>query len=113
MTTITKAAFNIDKDRYIERAQQRKTWIDRKGEKEREGEGDRQTDGQTDTRKGWGGGWGRGGGEKRGSLTDRPRHTDADRDGRVVVVCWLLNVPATCKCVSGTDLLRQFYVLPH
>ena len=29
------------------------------------------------------------------------------------VVCWLLNVPATCKCISGTDLLRQFYVLPH
>ena len=28
-------------------------------------------------------------------------------------VCWLLNVPATCKCISGTDLLRQFYVLPH
>ena len=30
-----------------------------------------------------------------------------------IVVCWLLNVPATCKCISGTDLLRQFYVLPH
>ena len=29
------------------------------------------------------------------------------------VVCWLLNVPATCECISGTDLLRQFYVLPH
>ena len=24
----------------------------------------------------------------------------------VVVVCWLLNVPATCKCISGTDLLN-------
>ena len=24
-----------------------------------------------------------------------------------VVVCWLLNVPATCKCISGADLLRQ------
>ena len=23
----------------------------------------------------------------------------------VVVVCWLLNVPATCECISGTDLL--------
>ena len=22
--------------------------------------------------------------------------------------CWLLNVPATCYCISGTDLLRQF-----
>ena len=32
---------------------------------------------------------------------------------RGIVVCWLLNVPATCKCISGTDLLRQFYVLPH
>ena len=20
-------------------------------------------------------------------------------------VCWLLNVPATCECISGTDLL--------
>ena len=29
------------------------------------------------------------------------------------VVCWLLNVPATCQCISGTDLLRQFYMLPH
>ena len=26
------------------------------------------------------------------------------------VVCWLLIVPATCKRISGTDLLRQFYV---
>ena len=30
-----------------------------------------------------------------------------------IVVCWLLNDPATCECISGTDLLRQFYVLPH
>ena len=22
-------------------------------------------------------------------------------------VSWLLNVPATCQCISGTDLLRQ------
>ena len=28
-------------------------------------------------------------------------------------VVWLLNVPATCECISGTDLHRQFYVLPH
>ena len=27
-----------------------------------------------------------------------------------VVVCWLLNIPATCKCISGTDLRR---LLPH
>ena len=25
----------------------------------------------------------------------------------------LLRVPATCLCISGTDLLRQVYVLPH
>ena len=25
----------------------------------------------------------------------------------------LLNVPATCECISGTDLLRQFDVLPQ
>ena len=30
-----------------------------------------------------------------------------------VAVCWLLNVPATCECISGTDLLRQFYMQPH
>ena len=29
------------------------------------------------------------------------------------VVCWWLNIPATCKCISGTDPLRQLYVLPH
>ena len=28
-------------------------------------------------------------------------------------VGWLLNVPATCQCISGTDLLSQFDVLPH
>ena len=28
-------------------------------------------------------------------------------------VGWLLNVPATCKCISGMHLLRQFYMLPH
>ena len=26
---------------------------------------------------------------------------------------WLLNVPATWECISGTDLHRQLYVLPH
>ena len=30
-----------------------------------------------------------------------------------VFVCWLPNVPATCECISGTDLFRQFYMLPH
>ena len=32
---------------------------------------------------------------------------------RGLFVGWLLNVPATGLCISGTDLLRQFYVLPH
>ena len=41
--------------------------------------------------------------------------TDSHDDGmvKVVVVCWLLNVPATGECISGTDLLGQLYVLPH
>ena len=29
------------------------------------------------------------------------------------LVGWCLNVPATCLCVSGTDLPRQLLVLPH
>ena len=33
--------------------------------------------------------------------------------GAVIVVCWLLNVPATCLCISGTDLHRQLYLLSH
>ena len=49
------------------------------------------------------------------------RHTKFERMSKSVsvsqqhwsVVCWLLNVTETCECVSGTDLLRQFYVLPH
>ena len=32
---------------------------------------------------------------------------------KYVVVFWLLNVPATCECISRTDLLRQVHVLPH
>ena len=31
----------------------------------------------------------------------------------IMIVGWLLNVPATCECISGTDLLGQFCVLPH
>ena len=33
--------------------------------------------------------------------------------GFVGFVCWLLNAPATCECITGVDLLRQFNVLPH
>ena len=28
-------------------------------------------------------------------------------------VCCLLNDPAVCQCISGMDLLRQLYMLPH
>ena len=35
------------------------------------------------------------------------------KTGERVVFGWLLNIPATCECISGTGLLRQFYVLPH
>ena len=35
------------------------------------------------------------------------------KEGVGVVVYWLLNIPATCKGILGTDLLRQFYMLPH
>ena len=31
----------------------------------------------------------------------------------IKIVACLLNVLATCKCISGSDQLRQFYVLPH
>ena len=40
-----------------------------------------------------------------------------DQKKCLVLVCLLvgclLNVPATRECISGTDLLRQIYVLPH
>ena len=32
---------------------------------------------------------------------------DSNASGRDVVVCWLLNVPATCWRILGTTLLRQ------
>ena len=41
------------------------------------------------------------------------QYTDDWHKKRFWLVCWLLSVPATCECISGTDLLRQFYVLPH
>ena len=34
-------------------------------------------------------------------------------DGGGVVVCWLLNIPATCQWISEMDLPRQLYMLPH
>ena len=48
-----------------------------------------------------------------------PTPTEATSNGVVdeEVVCslvgWLLNVPAACECISGTDLRRQVYMLPH
>ena len=35
------------------------------------------------------------------------------KEGMRLFVGWLLNVPATCECIPGIDLLRQFYVLTH
>ena len=44
----------------------------------------------------------------------RQRERERERErGGVCFVCWLFNVPATCECISGTDLHRQIYVLPH
>ena len=57
---------------------------------------------------------GRGGGWDKGIEWVRGRGIVMDRginSVRVGLVCWLLYVPATCECISGTDLLRQFYVL--
>ena len=52
-----------------------------------------------------------GGGRKR---EKRQREMGGGGGDRVCLfVGWLLNIPATCVCISGTDLLRQFYVLPH
>ena len=48
-----------------------------------------------------------------GDLEGGGKEEEKEEEEEDVVVCWLLNVPATCSCISGTDLLRQFYVLPH
>ena len=40
----------------------------------------------------------------------KERQTDRQTD---MFVCRLLNVSVTRECISRTDLLRQFYVLPH
>ena len=42
---------------------------------------------------------------KRG-ITQKP-----NPDWSSLFVCWLLYVPATCECISGTNLLRQLHVL--
>ena len=43
----------------------------------------------------------------------QPRSRSKMLEVNSLFVGWLLNVPAACSCISGTDLLRQFYVLPH
>ena len=44
---------------------------------------------------------------------EKRRTHDVAHPGACWLVACLLNVPETCECISGTDLLRQFYVLPH
>ena len=50
-------------------------------------------------------------------LTDFGGDAKMSRDVKqlslLFVVGLLLNVPATCQCISGTDLLRQVYVQPR
>ena len=38
---------------------------------------------------------------------------ERERERESLFVGWLLIVPATCECISGTDLHRQLSVLPH
>ena len=60
----------------------------------------------------------------RNRLTEAERHRDRDSERNssglankqtheYLFVCWFLNDTATCQCISGTDLLRQLYVLSH
>ena len=52
--------------------------------------------------------------DSRVSITAVHMRQPLDQDvERGEFVCWLVNVSATCRCISGTDLLRQLYVLPH
>ena len=37
----------------------------------------------------------------------------AEAAAAAVGVCWLLSIPPTCECISGTNLFRQLYLLPH
>ena len=50
-------------------------------------------------------------GWKEGIGDQRVRERWVQRD--CLFVGCLLNVPATWKCISGMDLLRQLYMLPH
>ena len=92
-------------ERARERESERKSEREREGvgyQREREREKERERGGERDGGSRWLGKYG----------TVNARGLMGWRKVRIVV-CWLLNVPATCECISGTDLLRQFYVLPH
>ena len=56
-------------------------------------------------------GGGGGGGQEEQEEEDQQQRKKKKKKN--VVVYWLLNVPATCWCISGTDVLRQSYMLPH
>ena len=55
----------------------------------------------------------RGRGRGRERERERGRERERKRERVCVGACWLLNIQATCECITGTDLLRQLYVLPH
>ena len=79
------------------RERERKKERKREKKKEREGvgrEGARERQRQTE----------------RGGNRESPMQDERDC---LLFVGWLLNVPATGYCISGTDLLRQVHVLPH
>ena len=42
-----------------------------------------------------------------------PRDMAGNAQEEVCFTCWLLNVLATCLCISVTELLRQVYELSH
>ena len=42
-----------------------------------------------------------------------PLHLPGEVNSVCLMVACLLNVPGTRECISWTDLLGQFYVLPH
>ena len=93
-----------------ERGRERERGERERGGREREGEREREKEREREREKGGGGEWGREKTEAEG------RHTTLSLPCVLeitIVVGWLLNVPATCECISGKDLLRQFYVLPH
>ena len=89
-----------------ERERERGGGGERERERERERQTDRQTDRQTETERD------RQTDRNPGRQADRQAGRQADRQTdkqtEQMFVSRLPNVPATCKCISGTDLLRQF-----